>query len=525
MSHRHRSTRRHVRRAAGSLSLALAASLVSVGTASTAAAHPGHRVHEATLAAVEPSAQDGSLLVLDSLERVTTSTNKRGYVRWLDTGFSLTAPGSGVALWSARASYEDPIITHLRTDDGATQLPPGVLKRFGALPGFLSVTVTEVGKRRPVLETVRSMCLSSGWGSTRIRPDAAPTSDYPEGCGGGPYSLGSVMGIEGGWSTRMEPPLRRLKADAGRYDMTISVNPRWREIMGLSPEDATTTTRLRIREPRRGRTVRSSWMRYARQAQADQTLADQSAPGDEPVRPVSTPPAGTPVPDLRSLPAWQIQLNREGTVLRFGATVWNAGESPLVIDGFRDSDNRKRMTTYQYFFDGEEQVGYQQVGEMRWHAANHNHWHLDDFAKYVLLDADGEQVVKSAKRSFCLANTDMVDYTVPGANWNPYNTDLSTACGDLSALSVREVLDSGSGDTYHQYRAGQAFRISDLPDGVYYVATIANPLGNLVESDTTNNESRRKIQLVTTPRGRKVIVEQIGDIDENVRTRGSYYFG
>ncbi len=71
--------------------------------------------------------------------------------------------------------------------------------------------------------------------------------------------------------------------------------------------------------------------------------------------------------------------------------------------------------------------------------------------------------MKSKKQSFCLANTDAVDYTVPGADWHPENTDLSTACGGQEMQSIREVLPSGSGDTYYQYRTGQAFRIGTCP--------------------------------------------------------------
>ena len=136
------------------------------------------------------------------------------------------------------------------------------------------------------------------------------------------------------------------------------------------------------------------------------------------------------------------------------------------------------MDAYQYFYDADgNQTGYEEVGEMHWHAGNHKHWHFEDFARYRLLDADKTQAVRSTKESFCLANTDAVDYTVPGADWQPENTDLSTACGGADALSVREVLSAGSGDTYMQYRAGQAFRLEDLPNGVYYIAVEANPLG------------------------------------------------
>jgi hypothetical protein len=114
--------------------------------------------------------------------------------------------------------------------------------------------------------------------------------------------------------------------------------------------------------------------------------------------------------------------------------------------------------------------------------------------------------VRSGKEAFCLANTDAIDYTVKGANWHPENTDLSTACGSQEAISVREVLDVGSGDTYTQERPGQSFDITDLPNGTYYIKVIANPENRLKESDTKNNVALRKVVLGGKPGARTVKV-------------------
>ena len=522
---RARAPRGPVRPSSLVVSIATGALLAGTVAASVpAAAHDGaDHVDAPAETAPEDAPAPSSLLHIDTLPRVDGSLNKRGALRRLDLGLTITAPDSPVSFWSHRPSYDEGIVTEVRTDAGVATLPAGTLHDFNGLTNLLSVTVTEVGATRPAAVVRRSPCLN-GWSSTRIRPDAPARSPYPWSCSSMPYTLGSVMGIEGGWSTRVQLSLRKLELDRGRYDVVTTVNPGWREALGISEEDGTSRTRMRVyaagKHPDYGHGggYGGGYFRTAEAADAQHTPA-----AAEPAEEGAEPPAGVPVPDLRSLPAWQIGLARKGTVLRFAATVWNGGESPLVIDGFRDGADRERMTTYQYFFDSEgEQVGYQQVGEMRWHAANHNHWHLDDFAKYSLLDASKNEIVKSTKRSFCLANTDAVDYTVPGANWKPSGTDLSTACGDLGAMSVREVLDSGSGDTYHQYRAGQAFRIGDLPNGTYYIATTANPLGNLVESDTTNNEALREIRLVGKPGMRRVVVPQVGIIDENQRRRGSF---
>ena len=81
------------------------------------------------------------------------------------------------------------------------------------------------------------------------------------------------------------------------------------------------------------------------------------------------------------------------------------------------------MDAYQYFFDAEgNQTGYQPVGHFHWDAKpTHQHWHFKDFARYTLLREDMTQVARSKKEAFCLANTDFVDATVPGAAWRPEN--------------------------------------------------------------------------------------------------------
>ena len=115
--------------------------------------------------------------------------------------------------------------------------------------------------------------------------------------------------------------------------------------------------------------------------------------------------------------------------------MWNAGDSPLVVDGFR-RDGKDEMDAYQYFFDGDgNQTGYQRVGHLHWDAKpSHQHWHFEDFARYSLLRQGQDGGGRSKKEAFCLANTDAVDLTVPERRLAPENTDLATSCGDYSSL-------------------------------------------------------------------------------------------
>ncbi|MFC6156178.1 lysyl oxidase family protein [Kribbella jiaozuonensis] len=228
-----------------------------------------------------------------------------------------------------------------------------------------------------------------------------------------------------------------------------------------------------------------------------------------------------PKPDLRAVPAWGIVAapGDEGTpdaakdFLQFSATVWNAGPSPLVLDGFR-RQGKDLMDAYQYFYDTHgKEVGYQNTGTLEWDGRpGHNHWHFTDFARYSLLNSKQTEVVRSQKEAFCLAATDAIDYTVKNANWHPYNTDLHTACGDHGSLSVREVLDVGNGDTYEQSLPGQSFDITNLANGTYYVQVSANPENRLYESNTKNNVALRKVILGGTKHHRTVQVPPVGVI-------------
>ncbi|MGA4978967.1 lysyl oxidase family protein [Streptomyces cinereoruber] len=240
-------------------------------------------------------------------------------------------------------------------------------------------------------------------------------------------------------------------------------------------------------------------------------------------RPTGTPSVpDVPKPDLRSLPAYGITIS-DGTenipgkdYLAFSANVWNAGPAQLVVDGFR-SPGKATMDAYQYFYDAKgKQVGYTPTGTMEWDPRpGHVHWHFTDFASYRLLKADKKEAVRSGKEAFCLANTDAVDYTVKNANWHPNNTDLATACGQENSISVREVLDVGSGDTYTQDLPGQSFDITDVPNGTYYIQVLANPAKRLKETNLNNNSALRKVVLGGKPGKRTVTVPAHDLVDAN----------
>jgi hypothetical protein len=472
--------------------LALAATL----TAASLAALPS------TVHAAEEEGEP--VLTLRMPTRTVAYTGKRDRPARVPLAVGLRTGAEPLEIWANRASYDKQIRAVWRTAGGDVELPAGSMTSFSGLRKFLKLTIKNLGTGKTTRRH-RNVCLNA-YESQRSRPDAPASSPYPYGCPWNPYTLGSVQGIQQGWTTSVlgwENPLRLLK---GKYDVTVSIAPAYAALFGLDPADASRTTRVIVK---RGR--------------GDDDY--EGRPGPRELRPRASAPTGPatsdaealegPVPNLRSLPAFDIGITRNGNALYFGANVWNAGDSPLVVDGFR-KDGEDEMDAYQYFFDADgNQTGYQPVGHFHWDPKpTHRHWHFEDFARYSLLRADLTKAVRSKKEAFCLANTDFVDATVPSAAWRVREDDLGSACGGKDSASIREVLSAGWGDTYHQYRAGQSFRLKNVPNGVYYIAVTANPDGNLIESTTDDNRSLRKIILRGKPGARKVVVPKVGIIDE-----------
>jgi hypothetical protein len=463
---------------------------------------------------------------------------------YLDLGINVIAGKSALEIRASRTSYAKKLAAvQIVTKNGKktkVKLPAGMVTDFRGLRNFTTVTIkNSAGK---VVKKYASDFCPNTYDSVRTRPDAPAQTPYPRGCGGGsdeysnPFLLGAVWGIQAGWNAGVNPVPsgkagQNFDLAAGKYSVSVALNPAYKKFFKVPAKSATASVNL---------TVVNVKMDQRLAPRGDQPLAKK--PGEhehggtqlsdrlpEFRAPASRPPAAKaapktgPRPDLRSLPAWGISLSpgadeKTGKpdgkwYVNFGATVWNAGTSPLLVDGFRRT-NSELMDAYQYVFDAKgKQVGSFPAGTMEWDKREgHKHWHFTDFARYNLLKADKKLAVRSGKEAFCLANTDAVDYTIPGAKWRPENTDLSTACGGNTAVAVREVLDIGNGDTYTQERPGQSFDVTTLPNGTYYIQVKANPAGRLSELSTANNTSLRRIVLGGTKTHRTLSVPAVNGI-------------
>ncbi|MEV0901351.1 lysyl oxidase family protein [Actinoplanes sp. NPDC049802] len=435
-------------------------------------------------------------------------------------GLHVIAGKDAFVVKAKRTGYDKPIVAHrgvVRKGKRTwVKLPAGTVKDFSGLRDFTTITISDAKGKAVV--TYRTAFCGNSAESARTRPNAPATNPYPTGCGGqNPFTLGAVWGVQAGWNAavidqpRSATVLRSLPA--GKYTATATVNPRYRELFGIPAKNATAKVAVNVVEVK-PEVEKSLAGGHEAHGQVADRLPEFRAAASRPTVLRAAPKSG-PKPDLRSLPAWGIALSREDGrwYVNFGATVWNAGSSPLVVDGFRRTGT-DLMDAYQYFFDaGGKQVGSRPAGTMEWDdREGHKHWHFTDFAQYTLLKSDKKLAVRSGKEAFCLANTDAVDYTIAGAKWRPENTSLETSCGANTVVAVREVLDIGNGDTYSQDRPGQSFDVTGLPNGVYWIQVKANPVNRLAELSTGNNTALRKIVLGGTAARRTLTVPPVHGI-------------
>lgn len=453
-----------------------------------------------------------------------------------DVGMYVVAGAQQFEVRISRGRYQDPVKAVLVKGSGAartqTDLPAGLVTDVNALNDFFTVTVVDAGGRTVVNRT-QAFCPNSYF-AARARPDAVSVSPYPQMCGSHPFALGTVLGLPGGWSAPVAEYASPVTFDApdGTYTLKLSMTERWRALLGVPKAQASGQVKLTVRTmewdgpggPGRpgAAGTHAAHDGHAAAASAAQNLG-YPPPRELGVapRPGARPPAATmsaaaaaaPRPDLRSLPAFQISLvdtDEEGqpigTHLAFGATVWNAGPSPLVVDGFR-RPGTDLMDAYQYFYDAKgKEVGSQSAGTLEWDPrAGHEHWHFTAFATYRLLTADLKQAVRSGKESFCLVPTDPVNLLAKNSTWRPSSIGLETSCGSSSALAIREALPAGWGDTYSQYLPGQSFDVATLPNGTYFIEVLANPDQKLAEASLGNNRSLRKVVLGGTPGGARTV--------------------
>jgi hypothetical protein len=462
------------------------------------------------LAALAPSpavaAEVSTLRLFGTSGHVTTVRYGKS-AAWIDPGAWVTSSGGAFELRVARPDYDSPVdVVQVdpETDTVVRDLSEDRLDGWRGFTNFFKFTV-----RTPdgtwVASKSRKFCPNEG-DRQRIHDGGPVNPVYPFYCGGHPLTRGMVWGVEDGWAVQALGwfGALRMKLKPGDYVATLKIVGAFSKALEIPKADRKLTIDLTVKQKGGA----------APHPEAAQPGSQGTGSQQEGIPDTDNPDPAT-LPDLVAMPAFAFDtFTRKGRdVLAFAATEWNEGPGALVVEGYRQPQDPV-MDAYQYFYDGQNATGRAAVGTMEYHdGGSHNHWHFEQFTRYSMLDTTQTEVVASNKQSWCLAPTDAIDLTVEGANWYPGSTGLSTACGYESAIWVREILDVGWGDTYYQYYGGQAFDITDLPNGTYYVQVQVNPTGSLYEADTSNNIELREVKLKGSAGSRRVVVPPWHGID------------
>lgn len=456
--------------------------------------------------AEDAQAQDAlpSVRLVAATPSVTLYRYGRGRVA-LDLGVFVASVGGDFELRVSRPAYgEPPVVAQIDPRTGeARPLPVALGQRWRGLRRFLEITVRN--RAGDVVATRRAPFCPNSWVRQRVTDTGTAVTRYPSFCGSWfPFVRGMVWGIDDGWAVNAfageeseESRPQTLRLARGRYAVSIRVAAPYAELFGVSPEHAEVVLALTVRD----RAGRPSHGRRA-------ALHTHGVARGEAVPEVAEPDATT-LPDLVALPAWSVGVNRgrKRDRLSFAASPWNAGPGPLVVEGFR-RPGEDVMDAFQYFHEANgTAVGKAAVGTFEYDARRgHDHWHFLQFVRFSVVTASGREVVRSRKQAFCLAPTDAVDLTVPGAASLPHLASLGSMCGSPRSLWVRETLFAGWADTYFQSTPGQSFDVTNLPNGRYYVRVEVNPLGVLREGTVENNVADRLITLGGRPGNRRVTV-------------------
>jgi hypothetical protein len=428
----------------------------------------------------------------------------------VDSGLWVSANGSTFEVIAHRDSYTTPIVATqiIDPDTSARQvvLPDKVVApRWSGLRHFFNVTVT--GPAGDVAYKGSVPFCPDSWNVQRVDASGPTDSTFPQGCYTNPFTTGVVWGIDQGWAVgALDMSRIRFAGPDGHYSVHVQITSLYQRLLSIAPADASATLGLVVT------TSPTGCPPYCPPAS---TAATSTSNGS--TLPTKTNPRPSTLPDLVALPAWGISTDAYSAAgrdfLDFGATVWDAGPAPMVVEGFRRTGTNI-MDAWQTFYRGDKPVARAPVGTLQYDSApGHEHWHFEQFAAYRLLGADKHNIVRSQKTGFCLAPTDAIDLTVPGAIWNPGTLGLYSACGDASAIWTRETLPTGWGDTYFQSLPGQSFDITNLPNGTYYIQIQADPTGEIYERSSKNDTQLREVILGGVPGARTVTVPPWNGID------------
>src|SRR4051812_27076889 len=223
-------------------------------------------------------------------------------------------------------------------------------------------------------------------------------------------------------------------------------------------------------------------------------VASASGPSDLLPDLVADPPSGASLQDYAS-PDGSRDL-----LLRFDGYVHNAGAGALDIEASRASSSDP-MPPLQRIFrtDGSHHDDAMPGAQLVYTDADgHDHWHLQNVARYTLWNqAKTQQVAPSMKVGFCLMDSQQMTGSTPAFYLDSNGRDFCQK-HQPDALSLFEGVSSGWRDIYDSSLAFQWVVASDVQPGVYWLREDVDP-GNVIRESDDNSGPAYSTSSTTIP--------------------------
>ena len=219
------------------------------------------------------------------------------------------------------------------------------------------------------------------------------------------------------------------------------------------------------------------------------------------------PGATALLPDLQTAVPhkFTVQNQQQRETLRFSNLIGNAGAGDMRLHP--ETDLATNVTTgYQDLLDASGNVVESRpVSEFVFHPAHH-HWHITEVALFEIRLAldNGTRgqygavfANQSIKTTFCLIDWIKLEGNSPTGDRHYFEC----------APDALQGISAGWGDQYHHSLEGQELVIDGAKPGIYYLVSIANPRGNFIETDKTNNTAWTSFRLTRDSQGNAKITE------------------
>jgi hypothetical protein len=202
------------------------------------------------------------------------------------------------------------------------------------------------------------------------------------------------------------------------------------------------------------------------------------------------------LPDLQTVVPLHLGItnSHQREVLRFSNGIANTGDGPWRMRPvFPLSGSAGTQDAVQDVLDADGAVvDSEVVSQFEFHP-EHNHWHISGVALFEVRAGAVDGPVfgdNSVKTTFCL-----IDWYALEGNSNTSDRTYWDCNGELQGISPGWV------DQYHQSLVGQNLDITGAPAGRYYLVSTANPDGNFLEADLSNNTAWVAFDLTRDSKG------------------------